>query len=132
MRVSFFLTRNPYMKFQNPSFKFFLNGRTDKQTDGRTSRKQYASHFFKVGGIINYSLSQNILPICHSGSNIIKHFPRSIQLSMKSKLLINIKIARINGIYQKPFILSTQKCENVKLYSTFMRINFMLRAAQLS
>ena len=40
------------MKFQNPSFKFFLNGRTDKQTDRRTSRKQYAPHFFKVGGII--------------------------------------------------------------------------------
>ena len=33
------------MKFQNPSFKFFLNG--------RTSRKQYAPHFFKVGGIMN-------------------------------------------------------------------------------
>ena len=39
------------MKFQNPSFKFFLNGQTNKQTDGRTSRKQYAPHFFKVGGI---------------------------------------------------------------------------------
>ena len=35
------------MKFQNPSFKFFFNGRTDT----RTSRKQYAPHFFKVGGI---------------------------------------------------------------------------------
>ena len=35
------------MKFQNPSFKFFLNGRTNE----RTSRKQYAPHFFKVGGI---------------------------------------------------------------------------------
>ena len=39
------------MKFQNPSFNFFLNGRTNKRTDGRTSRKQYAPHFFKVGGI---------------------------------------------------------------------------------
>ena len=43
------------MKFQNPSFKFFLNGRTNKrtnrQTDERTSRKQYAPHFFKVGAI---------------------------------------------------------------------------------
>ena len=35
------------MKFQNPSLKIFLNGRTH----GRTSRKQYAPHFFKVGGI---------------------------------------------------------------------------------
>ena len=34
------------MKFQNPSFIFFLNGRTNK----RTSRKQYAPHFFKEGG----------------------------------------------------------------------------------
>ena len=43
------------MKFQNPSFKFFFE-RTDKRTntqkDKRTSRKQYAPHFFKVGGII--------------------------------------------------------------------------------
>ena len=46
------------MKFQNPSFIFFLNGRTHTRThgrtDGRTSRKQYAPHFFKVGGIIKY------------------------------------------------------------------------------
>ena len=35
------------MKFQNPSLIFFLNGRTD----ARTSRNQYAPHFFKVGGI---------------------------------------------------------------------------------
>ena len=40
------------MKFQIPIFKFFLNGRTHGRTDGRTSRKQYAPHFFKVGGII--------------------------------------------------------------------------------
>ena len=39
------------MKFQNPSFKFFLNGRTNGRTNKRTSRKQYAPHFFKVGGI---------------------------------------------------------------------------------
>ena len=49
------------MKFQNLSFKFFLNrqtnkrtnGRTDGRTNRRTSRKQYAPHFFKVGGIMN-------------------------------------------------------------------------------
>ena len=35
------------MKFQNPSLKFVLNG----WTHGRTSRKQYVAHFFKVGGI---------------------------------------------------------------------------------
>ena len=41
------------MKFQNPSFNFFfLNGRTNTQTHKRTSRKQYAPHFFKVGGIM--------------------------------------------------------------------------------
>ena len=39
------------MKFQIPSFKNFLNGWTDERTDGHTSRNQYASHFFKVGGI---------------------------------------------------------------------------------
>ena len=40
------------MKFQNPSLNFFLNGRTDTRMDARTSRNQYAPHFFKVGGII--------------------------------------------------------------------------------
>ena len=42
------------MKFQNPSFKIFLNGRTHGHTDGRTSRKKYAPHFFKVGDINTY------------------------------------------------------------------------------
>ena len=38
--------RNPYMKFQNPRLNFFF-----ERTDERTSRKQYAPHFLKVGGI---------------------------------------------------------------------------------
>ena len=44
------------MKFQNPSFEFFferMDKRTDEQTNKRTRRKQYAPHFFKVGGIKN-------------------------------------------------------------------------------
>ena len=41
------------MKFQNPSLNSVLNGRKDERTDERTSRKQYAPHFFKVGGITN-------------------------------------------------------------------------------
>ena len=45
------------MKFQNPSFKFFWNGRTHV----RTSRKQYAPHFFKVGGIIKLQLCNNMM-----------------------------------------------------------------------
>ena len=40
------------MKFQNPSLNSVLTGRTDGRTDERTSRNQYAPHFFKVGGII--------------------------------------------------------------------------------
>ena len=39
------------MKFQNPSLNFILNGRTHTRTHARTSRNQYAPHFFKVGGI---------------------------------------------------------------------------------
>ena len=39
------------MKFQNPSLNSVLKGRKDERTDERTSRKQYAPHFFKVGGI---------------------------------------------------------------------------------
>ena len=35
------------MKFQNPSLNSVLMGRKDE----RTSRNQYAPHFFKVGGI---------------------------------------------------------------------------------
>ena len=37
------------MKFQNPSLNSVLTGRTDE----RTSRNQYAPHFFKVGGLKN-------------------------------------------------------------------------------
>ena len=50
------------MKFQNPSFKFFLNGWTDGRTNGRTSRKQYVPHFFKVGGItkVTYVTEQTL------------------------------------------------------------------------
>ena len=39
------------MKFQNPSLNSDLNGRKDERTNERTSRNQYAPHFFKVGGI---------------------------------------------------------------------------------
>ena len=39
------------MKFQNPSLNYFLNGQKDGRTNERTSRNQYAPHFFKVGGI---------------------------------------------------------------------------------
>ena len=42
------------MEYQNPSLNFFFE-RTDGQTNGRTSRKQYAPHFFKVGGIKTFS-----------------------------------------------------------------------------
>ena len=45
------------MKFQIPSFKFFLNGRTNAHTHTQTSRKQYAPHFSKVGGIKNIIMS---------------------------------------------------------------------------
>ena len=39
------------MKFQNPSLNSVLKGRKDERTNERTSRNQYAPHFFKVGGI---------------------------------------------------------------------------------
>ena len=42
------------MKFQNPSLNSVLTGRTDK----RTSRNQYAPHFFKVGGIKTCLISE--------------------------------------------------------------------------
>ena len=41
------------MKFQNPSLNSVLNGRKDGRANERTSRNQYAPHFFKVGGIKN-------------------------------------------------------------------------------
>ena len=43
------------MKFQNPSLIFFewTDTRTHGRTHRRTSRNEYAPHFFKVGGIIN-------------------------------------------------------------------------------
>ena len=40
------------MKFQNPKFKFFLNGQTEGRTDTRMDKpKAICFHFFKVGGI---------------------------------------------------------------------------------
>ena len=39
------------MKFQNPSFTFFLNGRTNGQTNKQTDKpKAICSPLFKVGG----------------------------------------------------------------------------------
>ena len=39
------------MKFQNPSFKFFLNGRTNKRTDKRTDKpKAICSPLFQSWG----------------------------------------------------------------------------------
>ena len=39
------------MKFQNPSFKFFLNGRTNGRTDGRTDKpKAICSPLFQSWG----------------------------------------------------------------------------------
>ena len=46
------------MKFQNHSLNFFLNGRKDGRTNERTSRNQYALHFFKVGGIKKHTAEQ--------------------------------------------------------------------------
>ena len=39
------------MKFQNPSLNFFFERTEGRTDDARTSRKQYAPYFFKVGGI---------------------------------------------------------------------------------
>ena len=50
-RVSYFLMRNLYMKFQNPSFNFFLNGRTNGRTNGQAESNMLPT-FCKVGGII--------------------------------------------------------------------------------
>ena len=81
------------MKFQNPSFKFVLKGWTDKQTDGqtngRTSRKQYSPHFFKVGGIIKgLKLLKGIL------KSVTFKFNDSLALLSTFSLPINVYMAR--------------------------------------
>ena len=55
------------MKFQIPSFKIFLNRRTNAHTHThtQTSRKQYAPHFFKVGGIKIYKAELWFLCMTH-------------------------------------------------------------------
>ena len=60
IRVSYFLTRNPYMKFQNPSIKCFLNGRTDTRMD---KPKANGPHFFKVGGVKYIFVEGNVISI---------------------------------------------------------------------
>ena len=59
------------MKFQNPSLNFFLSGRKNK----RTSRKQYAPHFFKVGAIKSQvSVYRTIgCLVVHDSMNRISH-----------------------------------------------------------
>ena len=53
------------MKFKTLALNFFFeptDKRSDERTNGWTSRKQYAPHFFKVGGIkirISYFLTRN-------------------------------------------------------------------------
>ena len=42
------------MKFQNPSFKFFLNGRTNKRTDKPKAICSPLFQSFKVWGIKNF------------------------------------------------------------------------------
>ena len=37
------------MKFQYPSFKFFLNGRTNKRTDGQAESKMLPTFFQSCG-----------------------------------------------------------------------------------
>ena len=39
IQVTYLLMRNPYMKFQNLSFKIFLNGRTPARADARMHRQ---------------------------------------------------------------------------------------------
>ena len=49
------------MKFQNPSLNSVLKGRKDERMNERTSRNQYAPHFFKVGGIISQYYQKRFL-----------------------------------------------------------------------
>ena len=65
-----------------------------------------------------------------SGSEIIKLFSCSTQLSMKFRLLINIKIAKINGNFRFnspiPVMLINVEMPTIVGILTFMsRINFM-------
>ena len=51
IQVSYFLTRNPYMKFQNPSLNFILNGRKDGRTNEQTHKpKPICSPLFQSWG----------------------------------------------------------------------------------
>ena len=40
-----------------------MDGQTDERTNKQTSRKQYAPHFFKVGGIKNNSVFDHVVGI---------------------------------------------------------------------
>ena len=81
------------MKFQNPSFKIFERTGGHRRTNGRTSRKQYAPHFFKVGGI-------------NSGNTVFSIIMLSVAMGTRSRIWPNFKL-----IQALMFVIVTCKYE---------------------
>ena len=92
------------MKFQNPSLKFYLNRRTNKWTNERTSRKQYAPHFFRVGGIKRGLFQRYMCTMLYIGSatefqyekasNVIPHSSFKVQYLSATSCHISSKESR--------------------------------------
>ena len=62
------------MKFQNPSLNFFLNGRKDKRTDGRTHKpKPICSPLFQKQPRTRFDVYETLCPqqmLVHKGGQI--------------------------------------------------------------
>ena len=95
IRVSFFFMKNPYMKFQNPSLKFFrTDGQTDARMDGQAKTNMLPT-FSKVWGIKS-NLCQHdrekdrhgdssIVPLFQSGAIIITIFHLRFAISYRGR-----------------------------------------------
>ena len=71
------------MKFQNPSLNFFwTDGRTDARTHTRTSRNQYAPHFFKVGCI-------------KSGNTVFQIITLSVAMETSGRIWPNFELIQV-------------------------------------
>ena len=74
------------MKFQNPSFNIFF-----ERTDKRTSRKQYAPHLFKVGGITKQQIIiSKIRKNCQLKSSYVASRARALAASSQEHLCTKV------------------------------------------
>ena len=84
-----FLMMNTFMKFENPSFKFFK-----ERSDARTCQNQYTPDFSTVGGMNNHPVSADqvlcfYVSTCNTfRETLITNFEKSLFGISKTKVIV--------------------------------------------